>query len=456
MPTIVDPQRHIDALWGKQQTKEKTKYRLMKYVLRFECDNKMLLHNVVTGQLVVLEQAEVGVVESLPKMYEPAMKQLITEHYLVPEDYDEHDPVKKMRLVLRMLTDQQQGCGLTVYTILPTTGCNARCYYCFEHGIRSESMTEDTADDVINFIAAHNYGKLVNLKWFGGEPTLGANRITQICKGLKEKKVPFTSTMTTNGYLFDEEMCTQAKSIWNLQRVVISVDGVGDDYNRIKDYVSVKDNPYERVLRNIGLLIDQRIHVRVRMNFDQSNETEFEELLADISKRVPPNPFIEVCAHYINDVQIVDGKEIHHGTDAWYNEKIHELHEIARKKGYLGFNSRLPSLDYRWCPAASKRAVTITPRGKLVSCYEFMGDEEAIGDLEQGITNCSLDQSWRCFADIAECAECVLFPDCAKIFRCKRNEECLMKTEKLDAARNAAIRNYKTFFKLYGKEGIPK
>ena len=448
MITIVEPQKHVVALWGEQQINENTKYRLMKYVLRFDYDNQVLLHNVVTGRLVVLNQSEASAIEELPMLYKPVLKQLIYGYFLVPETYNEHEYVKKMRMIFRRIADQQQGPGLTVYTILPTTACNARCYYCFEHGIRTENMSEETANKVIEFIAAHNNGKNVNIKWFGGEPTIGADRITQICKGLKEKNITYLSSMTTNGYLFNEEMCKQAKSLWNLERVLISVDGTGDNYNRIKNYVGVKDNPYERILRNIGLLINQQIHVKVRMNFDQSNYCEFEDLLTDISEHYPPNPYLEVCAHYINDVQIVNGKEIYHGTDMWYNDKIHELHQMARSKEYLSPNAILPSLDYSWCPASSNRAVTITPSGKLVSCYEFMKDEDAKGDIEHGIINHSIDQSWKHYADVTECAECSLFPNCAKILKCKRNQECLMKNEKLDAALNAVIHSYKSLKKL--------
>ena len=446
MITIVEPQKHISSLWGKQKVKKNVRYRLMKYVLQFDYDKKVLLHNVVTGRLVVLEQSEKTALETLPIKYEANIEQLIEEHFLVPETYDEHTYVEKLRIVLRTMSDNLQGSGLTVYTILPTTACNARCYYCFEHGIRNENMTANTANEVVEFIAEHNCGKRVHIKWFGGEPTIGANRITQICEGLKKRGVQFLSTMTTNGYLFDEEMCNNAKKIWNLERIVISVDGTGEYYNQVKRYIGATDNPYERVLNNIGLLIDQQINVRVRMNFDESNIGEFKELLADIRERYPPSPYLEVCAHYINDVQIVDGHERHHGTDTWYNEKIHELHQMARSSGYLSIPARLPHLDYRWCQAASKRAVTITPLGKLVSCYEFMEGEEIKGDIKHGIINTDIDQSWRRYADNSICTECPLFPDCVKIFRCKRNKECVMKNEKMYAAKEGAIRRYEAIY----------
>ena len=442
MRTIVEPKQHIAALWSKPEVRNGETFRMMRYVLRVDHDGKVLLHNVVTGQLVVLDQEEADILNRLPLAYCPVLEALVNEHYLVPENYDEHQQVVNLRIILRKLADIRQGSGLTLFTILPTTACNARCYYCFERGIEAATMTENIANEVIKFITTRCNGKKVCLKWFGGEPTVAANRITQICEGLKANRVSFSSIMTTNGYLFDEEMCEQAKHTWNLERVVLSVDGTGDNYNKIKAYVGVKDNPYERILRNIGLLLDQRIRVWVRMNFDQTNYAEFGELIADIREKYPPNPYLQVCSHYINDVQIVDGQEIYHGSETWYNEKIHELHQLARSEGYLNSKMHLPYLECRWCPAASGRAVTITPMGKLVSCYEFLGDEEVKGDVWHGIVEEKLDRSWRQFADVAKCSECVLFPNCAKILRCKRNEDCLIKTERLFTYEESAIRRY--------------
>jgi len=61
---------------------------------------------------------------------------------------------------------------ITSYTILPTTGCNARCYYCFEHGSKVMTMTRETAGEVVRFITEHcGPKKTVAIMWFGGEPT---------------------------------------------------------------------------------------------------------------------------------------------------------------------------------------------------------------------------------------------------------------------------------------------
>ena len=77
MKTIVEPREYIDKLWGKQHIRDGITYRMMWYVLRTDYDGKVLLHNAVTGRLVLLEQNEVYSVEKLPNKYDPAVEQLI-------------------------------------------------------------------------------------------------------------------------------------------------------------------------------------------------------------------------------------------------------------------------------------------------------------------------------------------------------------------------------------------
>lgn len=226
----------------------------MKYVLRVDHEGNTALHNVVTGQLVLLDRDEIDVINSLPTGYAPVMDALIADHYLVPEAYDEHKQVVNLRSVLRAMMPKPK--YITHYTILPTTACNARCYYCFEQGVKPVTMTGETADQVVKFIAEHcGPEKTVRISWFGGEPTIAAHRIDQICNGLMAKGITFVSDITSNGYLFDVNMVSRAHDLWHIKSIMISVDGVGQTYNKVKAYLDTHDDPYERVMRNVGLLL---------------------------------------------------------------------------------------------------------------------------------------------------------------------------------------------------------
>ena len=63
MITIAEPKERIDKLWGKQKIREGETYRMMRYVLRVDHEDKVLLHNAVTGRLAVLERGEAEALE---------------------------------------------------------------------------------------------------------------------------------------------------------------------------------------------------------------------------------------------------------------------------------------------------------------------------------------------------------------------------------------------------------
>lgn len=435
MKTIVEPKGYIEKLWGKQPISEAGKYRLMHYVLRMDPDGKVLLHNVVTGQLAELDGDEAEALDKLPSVYSPAMKQLVSEHYLVPENYQEDEQVISLRKILLNLVNVQPKPGITKYTVLPTTACNARCYYCYEKGIATETMTEEVAENVVRFITDQSKGQKVRIRWFGGEPTLAVKRIDQISAGLRENGIDFSSTMISNGYLFDEEMVRKASDEWNLNSIKISMDGVKQTYNRIKAYVHPEEDPYERILRNIALFLKMKIRVRVFMNFDRTNYQEFQLLLQELEERFHHNPYLQVRSHQLVLDYLNSENQDFRADEVWYQEKINELNAVSRTKGFLPREQRLPSLEYHWCEATSGSAVTIMPKGNLVSCPEKFSDDQIIGDLDHGITNKALVQSWRQVSHSQRCRDCILFPDCMKIQNCAGCDKCFTKAEKLEQYR---------------------
>ena len=223
MITIVESQKHISDLWGIQAAIHDEIYRLMNYVYRVDHDGKVLLHNTVTGKLVVLTQKEAEKLDELPAIYSPVIEDMINNHFLVPNNYDEHREVYRLRTILRRIGEIQKPNEITYYTILPTTACNARCYYCFEHGSKIVTMTEQTANEVVEFIVRNCGDKRIHIAWFGGEPTLATARIDQICEGLIKNEIKYSSSITTNGYLIDEEMAHRAKRLWRLKYVNMSI-----------------------------------------------------------------------------------------------------------------------------------------------------------------------------------------------------------------------------------------
>ena len=77
MKTIVEPKEYIVRLWGKQSIQDQTIYRLMKYLLRYDSEDGVLLHNVITGHIVLLTENEGKALEALPAKASSVMKEMI-------------------------------------------------------------------------------------------------------------------------------------------------------------------------------------------------------------------------------------------------------------------------------------------------------------------------------------------------------------------------------------------
>lgn len=429
MRTIVEPKEHIDKLWGKQRIRSGDTYRIMRYVLRVDHDGKALLHNVVTGQLVILDEAERALLAKLPTEYGATMNQLIAGHYLVTDDYDEHQKVVQMRDILRKLADMQNSQGIVHYTILPTTACNARCYYCYQRDVRPETMSMQIADGVVSFIREHCKGNRAWIRWFGGEPTLAVHLIDHICEGLRNNSVDFSSRMTTNGYLLDEELIEKMKNAWNLEQIMISLDGSEANYNRIKAFAEVQDNPYRRVLRNVGILLDQGIPISLRMNFGRGNYSDFGELLSDVEHLFGKNPLLEVRPHYIIPDNRAINTESLREYEQWCDEEIVNLNEMSRNKGFFHKKYPLPSMKYEPCLAASDNAVVIMPDGSLVSCPDLLGKDQVKGDIWHGITDKAKVLSWKQFGDYERCRNCLFYPKCLVALNCAGGGSCTVLNE---------------------------
>ena len=415
MKTIVEPKESIDKLWGKQKVREGETYRLMRYVLRVEHEDKVLLHNVVTGRLAVLEREEAELLEKLPAPYAPAMEQLVTEHYLVPQNFDEYRSVNQLRKILQ---SRDTGDYINHYVILPTTFCNAHCFYCYESDYPRVHMTEETANKLIEYIDEHRQGKDVTLSWFGGEPLVGLKRIDQISQGLKDRGINFTASMISNGYLFDEEVVEKSLTLWNLKRIQITLDGTEKVYNQVKAYVNVSESPFQRVLKNIDLLSSKKIPVNIRLNVDFYNQDDVRALIEELGERYAENEYVTVYINMLfNDVGY---EPVHHSPD-----DILELACISEsltdrlKELKIGYNrSKIPFLQATQCMADNPHTVEIQPDGSFCRCeHESVLDK--YGSIDNGIFDPNKPLEWMEPVERSiNCPQCTFYPSCYTLRNC--------------------------------------
>ena len=107
------------------------------FCLSLPCQDGTLLYQTMTGEMVLLESDET---------IDDKLEELVRHGFYVPAGFDEHKLARDARRVVAMLDSNKS--SITGFTVLTTTDCNARCFYCFEMGKRRFSMSEETAHDV--------------------------------------------------------------------------------------------------------------------------------------------------------------------------------------------------------------------------------------------------------------------------------------------------------------------
>ena len=377
----------------------------MTYVVQQPVTDGLLLYNTLTCSMVLLQPDEAADLT--------AQRELIDRWFLVPEDHDDRKLCRQVRQMVALLKPAAK--TISTYIILPTTGCNARCFYCFEQGAKPVTMTTETASRVVRYIVAHRGNEEVTLRWFGGEPLVNAKVIDQICTELREQGVPFRSEMTTNGYLMDADMVQRARDLWQLQHVVITIDGTEQTYNQVKSYVYRGVNAFERVLKNIGLLTAAGIRVLIRLNVDMYNIGEMGELVELLHQRFGTNANLYVCSF------VLYGGERSPEDNATLFAQRMQLEQQIAQCGYRLRRRLQNDIKVNCCWADDDgESVLIVPDGHLGKC-EHCIDREFFGHIDSEERDEAIIRKFKeRRAEIEACATCFYYPQCIRLVMCEK------------------------------------
>ena len=402
MQVIIPTASLIEQIVGQQRRADGQCYRLMTYVVQQPVADGLLLYNTLTCSLLLLSPDEAADIT--------AQQELIDRWFLVPQAHDDRKLCLQIRQMAALVKPAAK--AVSTYIILTTTGCNARCFYCFEKGTKPVIMTTETASKVVRYIMAHRGDKKVKIRWFGGEPLVNVKVIDQICTELSEQGVPFSSTMVSNGYLFDADKIQRAKDLWQLRNVQITLDGTAQTYNRVKDYVYQGVNAFERVLENIGLLIAAGIRVSIRLNVDKHNIKEMTQLVSLLHQRFDSNEHLSVYSHELF------GERSPEDNADLFSQRMQLEQQIAAY-GYRGKRRLQKDIKLNRCMADNDGSVVIVPDGHLGKCEHFI-DSEFFGHIDSEEHDKSILRKFKERpVDMEACATCFFYPQCIRLVMCE-------------------------------------
>ncbi|MBQ3701930.1 MAG: radical SAM protein [Oscillospiraceae bacterium] len=402
MRQILPPRPSVSAICGAQKT-EQGEYRYTRHCVAVPCAEGTLLYQTLTGELLLLESDEDA---------SACRGELIRRRFLVPESFDDKAYADQFRTLLGLALPKKS--GINTFLIYTTLDCNAHCYYCYELGRARPVMSGQTARDAADFILRSRGEEKVRIRWFGGEPLFNRPVIDIITGILRENNVPYTSTMVSNAYLFDEETVRAARDDWNLKYVQITLDGTEEVYNRSKAFIYKEGSPYQRVMRNIGLLLDADISVIIRMNLGRENGEDLLNLADELAQRFPGRKKLRVYAALLKDYGNVkmDLGDVERRIAAYgrLSDRLSKLNLLA-----AGLTSQTIKTNH--CLADNDNGVSILPDGSLGKC-EHETDEDLIGSIYAPVPDSSAWSCWKEQIRVPECEDCVHYPVCTELKKC--------------------------------------
>ena len=403
----------IDKIIGKQQFNDLKTYREINFCIKSQVENGWLFYNDLTKQVIFLTNEENN---QLSKYSQNEIKKTLVENWFyVPLEHNDVKLCNQVRDIYGLLYKKNN----KGYVILTTTDCNARCFYCYEHGCKKISMDEKTAIDVANYIIKNNSNEKVDIEWFGGEPLYNYRVIDIICNCLKNNGITYTSKMISNGFLFDQELIDKSKNLWNLKSVQITIDGTEKVYNKIKAYIYKNEkNPFKKIIHNIHSILDNGIGVDIRLNLTKDNYEEVIKTIDFIGEEFKNENNLDVYSNIIfENTTLTDKTRDTNDWETLYNCNL-ELEKYIYNKGLKYVNTKPKKIRLFHCMADNDNFKMILPNGKIGVCDRHISDNFVDDIYTQKIDNEKIKQWKEYHFSEEKCIKCPIYASCRRIEMC--------------------------------------
>lgn len=359
--------------------------------------------------------------------------------------------------------------NLSQMTLELTQRCNLRCKYCiyqdengkFRNFSESNDMSLNIAQKALDYAVNHAQDKDFYLTFYGGEPLLKFDLISQCVEYLKSKKMKnniFYST-TTNLTLMTKEKAEYFASLSNFS-VVCSIDGDEEihDANRV-----TINNTGSHALAINGLKNLVEAYGRENVSQILINMVLTEPYTKEKFDRI--QNFIDTCPYIFPEMTIMYsyadyGKtsddetklnlpnnkalEYWNPVQKWEQDKQDNNKSLFstnnRHRSFLKVHNRelsnrpIKGYLFNACCIPASRKIYVTTNGDFQAC-EQMGQAPVIGNVFKGIDIDTIQQKFINEYEnksIPDCSQCWAIRLCNLCYaRCYNNEGIDIKTKRV-------------------------
>ncbi|MEO0272702.1 MAG: radical SAM protein, partial [candidate division WOR-3 bacterium] len=419
--------------------KESTRkvYKPSKYNVIHEMNGGIVLFNTLTGAIAILDDRMIvdyylrdnGKSISIQNEPTEVERNLIENGFIVPEELDELQFYIYAENFTKFLSEE------LYIVLLPTRACNFKCPYCFEAS-EATKMSEKDIESVLYFIKnllkTGKYKKL-SLSWYGGEPLLAKDIITELGTGIleltKEFNIQLEAGITTNGFFLDDDTASELEKL-HVKWIQITIHPGEESHNKLRPTKEGKPT-YEKVKQAILTATRYFEETRVRLHIEKEGIKYLKRFLEE-EKDWLMHPRLRLEPAYVIDDStgfcFLSRTKETLGVSVSYDEYIRAselVMEFNRKK--YGINndagdylekmlSSTLAPRFGYCGALHNHSYVIGPKGLLYKCISAVDPGDEIGKIEGNylVVNHNFFE-WINYSPAKEkpCQQCKFLPFCA-------------------------------------------
>jgi len=336
-------------------------------------------------------------------------KRFIDQGFIV--NYDEFDYIE-------IVARKAENSGSLGLTICPTLNCNFDCPYCFENH-RTGEMKLEVQDNIIKFIETNlinTGGKRLSVTWFGGEPllkpTIIENLSDRIIKLCNEKKIQYSATIVTNGYLLTQDIADMLYDK-KVQQYQITFDGLYEMHDKTR-HLKNGQSTFNKIVDNLKTLkIKSRVNIRYNTYIENFNkQDEVKKFIQNLAKESGNNISYYPAIVVNNDVAKKRDCQFNYLSNEDFGDVVIDI-DINKFNSFKG----------TFCGAQNFSFITIDELGNLYKCWEDVGKlEHSFGNINRFNINNFLRTSSNLEPLLKyinssnltdkDCIECIWFPLC--------------------------------------------
>lgn len=358
-------------------------FKWTQFMIKARKGNKVLLYNFMNGSIVLLSVAEWKSVSNFIVGKEkecPNLTNLVKEGFLIKDSYDEK------KSFLKDLDKELKNNKHFTLHILPTTGCNFACPYCYQSGIeRQYFLNEDILSKSLKYI--DNYLKDRGIKYatlviHGGEPTVFWTPVITLLPKMKEifekYGIEYRTQIVSNGYNLTEEKA-DLLSQYNWQRFQVTIDGPPETHNK-RRILANGGETFDKIIKNIHYVLDNdKIErVSIRINFDKGNVEAIPSFLEYLSKEFDKKKIILSLGFISKTVENTGANDYISQYGINLDEITASYLKLYKKAVKLGFEMPDIFMFDGMCTAKLDNSMVVSSDGSIFKCLSGVGREEFV------------------------------------------------------------------------------